>query len=63
MSNQHLEITVIDIRWPELQIMINRNGNVRKVVAPYDIAASQFDPAVRDAVSLAVQEIIKSHKR
>lgn len=55
-------ITITDDRWPRLTLVINRGGKVRTETHPYDIAASQFEPAVKDTLRLQVEEVINSHK-
>jgi hypothetical protein len=61
--NITFQVTVID-QWPKLKLMINNNGQVREVhPVQYDIAASQFEPAVKDALQKAVAQIIEPRKR
>jgi len=60
--NTTFEVTVIDL-WPKVKLLINRGGNVRQE-GPfvYDIATSQFTPALNDALRAAVESVINSHK-
>lgn len=63
MANRQIQISIIDNEWPKLKIIVNRdNTYIREAVAPYDISTSQFNPAVTDALRLAIDEIIKQHK-
>ena len=63
MANKQIMISIIDSDWPKLKIIVNRdNTYVRESVAGYDIATSQFTPAVADALRMAVDEVIKQHK-
>ena len=60
--NTTFEVTVIDL-WPKVKLLINRGGNVRQE-GPfvYDIATSQFTPAINDTLRAAVESVINSHK-
>lgn len=63
MANRQIQISIIDSDWPRLKIIVNRDGiDVKTDVAPYDTAGSQFTPKVQDALRLAVEDVIKSHK-
>jgi hypothetical protein len=60
--NQTFEVTVIDL-WPSLKILVKQGTGVQDVgPVQYDIAASQFVPAVQNALNKAVEAIIKSRK-
>ena len=62
MANQSFEVTVID-EWPKLKLIVRRGPNVRSEGPfQYDIANSQFEPAVKDALRLAVDAILNSRK-
>lgn len=63
MANTIITITVIDA-WPKLRLEILRGPNLRREgPTMYDIATTSFEPAVRDALRLAVEEVTNSHKR
>lgn len=63
MANRQIQISIIDSDWPRLKIIVNRdNSFVREATAAYDIAVSQFTPAVADALRLAIDEVVKQHK-
>ena len=62
MANQHIEISVIDDRWPMLKLIVNRGGQVQTVSVMYDNAFSQFEVPVKDALRFAVDEVIRQHK-
>ena len=63
MPNKHIEISVIDVDWPRLKIVVNSdNREVKTSIAQYDIAGSQFTPLVQDALKFAIDDILKSHK-
>jgi predicted TIM-barrel fold metal-dependent hydrolase len=62
MSNQHIEVDVIDTHWPKLKIIVSHMGRVREVDAQYDIAGTQFVPAVQGALQQAIDAVIKSRK-
>ncbi len=62
MPNTSFTVTVIDC-WPKLKVLILRGGNARdEGPVQYDIAQSQFTPAVTDALRLCVEEIIRKRK-
>ena len=62
MANQSFEVTVID-QWPKLKLLVMRSGSVRhEGPRMYDIALSDFTPAVNDALRLAVESIVKERK-
>jgi len=62
MANATFEVTVIDL-WPKIKLLVQRRGNVREEgPVMYDIATSQFEPAVKDTLRLAVEEVINTHK-
>lgn len=62
MPNSSFTVTVID-QWPKLKVLIMRGPNARdEGPFPYDIALSQFTPAVNDALRLAVEEVINKRK-
>lgn len=63
MANRQIYISIIDTDWPKIKLIINRDGqSVRTDTQSYDIATSQFTPAVQDALRLSVEDVIKSHK-
>lgn len=63
MPNRQINISIVDTDWPKLKIIINRDGQaVRTETASYDIAQSQFTPALNDALRLSIDEVLKSHK-
>lgn len=62
MAKQQIEISVMDNAWPELKLIVNRGGRVQTISCTYDLALSNFEPAVKDALRYAVEEVIKSHK-
>jgi hypothetical protein len=60
--NKSFTVTVID-QWPKLKLLVQADSNVREVHGvQYDIAASQFEPAVKDALNNAVRSIIQNRK-
>lgn len=64
MPNRQIAISVIDTEWPKLKIIINQDNRIiRTETAMYDLALSQFTPAMNDALRFAVDDVIKSHKR
>jgi hypothetical protein len=62
-ASKRIDITIVDSKWPRLTMIITTDGRPREVIQDYGIAASQFEPAVRDTLRLAVEAIIKSHKK
>lgn len=63
MANTTFTVTVID-QWPKLKLLITRGPNVRNEGPyQYDIAASQFEPAVKDSLRLAVDEVVKLRRK
>jgi hypothetical protein len=61
--NQTFEVTIID-EWPKLKLIIRRGPNVRhEGPFQYDIANSQFEPAVKDTLRSACEVILNSRKR
>jgi len=63
VPNLTFEVTVIDL-WPKIKLLINQGGTVRtEGPYQYDIAASQFEPAVKEAMGKAVAAIIQQRKR
>jgi hypothetical protein len=62
VANQHIEISIIDDRWPQLKVIVNRDGQVQTVTAMYDGAFIQFETPVKNALQYAVEAAIKSHK-
>jgi hypothetical protein len=64
MRSQQIQISVVDTQWPVLKCIVNVNGHtIREESRQYDIALSQFTPLVQDALRIAVDDVIKSHKR
>ncbi len=61
---RNIQITIMDDGWPKLKCTIVRDQkNVRALTPAYfDIANSQFEPAVRDALRLSVEEIIQTRR-
>jgi hypothetical protein len=63
MPNTSFTVTVID-QWPRLKLLIMRDGNVREEgPKQYDIALSEFTPAVDNTLRLAVEGIINSRRK
>lgn len=62
MANQLITITVIDLRWPVLKLVVNRDGMAQVVEAMYDGAFLKFETPVKNALQFAVEQAIKSHK-
>ena len=62
--SQRIEVFIDDSRWPRLRGQVIREGSqVQQLpTAYYDVAASQFEPVVRNAVQIAVDALIKRHK-
>lgn len=60
--NVHFEVTVID-HFPKLKLLITTTDGFREEgPVQYDIAASQFEPAVKDTLRQAVERVIKSRR-
>ena len=59
---RHISITITAIHWPRLTLTVDRNGRIRTVTSAYDVALMNFEPAVKDALRSAVDELIKSRK-
>ena len=60
--NQTFEVTVID-QWPSIKLLVKQGTRVQDVgPVQYDIAQSQFVPAVQDALRRAVEQIIQARK-
>jgi hypothetical protein len=54
-----MEVVILYDKWPKLTILVKEpNNQVRTNHAHYDIAASQFEPMVRDALQRVVKGII-----
>lgn len=54
-----MEVVILDDKWPRLTVMVKEPGNqVRTNQAHYDIAASQFEPNVKDALARQIKGII-----
>jgi hypothetical protein len=60
--NVTFEVTVID-QWPKLKLLVKRGGTIREE-SPimYDLAATQWVPAVTDSLRNAVNEVIQKRK-
>lgn len=62
MPNNSFEVTVIDL-WPNIKLLVKQGVSVAEVgPVQYDIAGTQFVPAVNDALRKAVEQIIKIRK-
>jgi hypothetical protein len=62
VPNNSFTVTVID-QWPKIKLLIMREGNVREEGPyQYDVALSQFTPAINDSLRLAVEQIIRKRK-
>lgn len=62
MPNNNFTVTVIDM-WPKIKLLVMRDGNVREEGPyQYDVALSQFTPAINDSLRLAVEQIIRNRK-
>lgn len=59
---KEINITITAVQWPDLQLIVQGGTNVRTIRSHYDTAASNFEPAVRDALQFAVASLIKSNK-
>ena len=63
MPNNSFTVTVIDV-WPKIKLLIMRGPNARdEGPYQYDIALSQFTPAIVDTLKLAVEDIIQSRRK
>lgn len=55
-----MEVVILDDKWPRLTVMVKEPGNqVTTNNAHYDIAASQFEPNVRNALQRQIKGIIE----
>jgi hypothetical protein len=62
MPNNTFEVTVIDL-WPKLKLLIKQGSGFREEgPKQYDVALSDFTPAVDNALRLAVESIINQRK-
>lgn len=62
MPNTTFEVTIIDL-WPRLKLLIKQGSGVREEgPKQFDIAVSDFTPAVQNALRLAVEGIINSRR-
>lgn len=62
VPNNSFEVTVID-QWPNIKLLVKQGVGVRdEGPVQYDIAATQFEPAVKDALRKAVDNIIQIRK-
>ena len=62
MPNMTFEVTVIDL-WPKLKLLVKQGTGVREEgPKQFDIALSEFTPAVSNALRLAVEEIISKRR-
>jgi hypothetical protein len=62
MPNNSFTVTVID-QWPRLKLLVSQGHGVREEgPKQYDIALSEFTPAVSNALRLAVESIINSRR-
>lgn len=59
---KEINITITAVQWPDLQIIVTCGPHVRTDRSFYDSAASNFEPAVRDAMKQAVADLIRSNK-
>lgn len=55
-------VSIID-DYPFLKLLINRDGAVTKDRQFFDIAGSQFEPAVLNALRLTVESTLQVHQR
>ncbi len=62
MSVKRVEIVLLDDSWPRIKMIVNRDGRVRTEVSHWDVALSNFEPAAKDSLRLAVEELIKQRK-
>jgi hypothetical protein len=62
MANVRISVTVVDAQWPALKIITECQGKIRESRAAYDIAGTQFEPLVKDALREAVEAVVRSHK-
>ena len=54
-----MEVVVLEHKWPRLQLMIKLPDNtVMEAFSHYDIAASQFEPQVKQALSKLVDQVL-----
>ena len=62
MPNTSFTVSIIDL-WPKLKLLIVRDGSARdEGPVMYDIANSQFVPAVENELRLAVEKVIKQRR-
>ena len=63
MITSQVTISINDVKWPNITVIINRGGaQVRSLTFHYDVAASQTEPAVRDAVAAEIAAVIKQRR-
>lgn len=62
MMNQ-MEVVILDDKMPRSLTMLVKlpGGRVRSITAHWDIAASQFIPAVQNGLDTLVKELIDRH--
>ena len=61
MLPQRIVITVVD-KWPHIELIIEGPKNIRTETSMYDIAVTQFEPLVKNAVMQIVQNIHQQRK-
>lgn len=53
--------TVVD-DWPSIKLIVHAPNGVRTETKMHDIAATAFEPYLRDAINAAVRDVVKRHK-
>jgi len=63
MPNNSFTVTVIDL-WPRIKLLIQQGPGFREEgPKQYDIALSEFTPAVSNALRLAVEGVINARRK
>lgn len=62
MTIKTFTVSIID-DYPFMKLLINRDGVITKDRQYFDIAGSQFEPAVINALRLAVESALQPHQR
>lgn len=59
----HIELDIVDNQWPHIRLVVNYgNGVTRTLDSYYDVAATKFEPLVRDALRAVVDSIVRRRK-
>ncbi len=63
MSIKIIRVTIDDLSWPKIKIVVDADGREIERVSLYDTADLNFAPLLTNALGVAVRDIISARKK